>query len=263
MNMFRTLPIVILLIFVMGCGLSITGDSDESTSSTSNTNKTQYSEDPEHDNRRGNDHEKAIEEIRQDIHHIFERLNELHMRMDEMGHGMQDMRPMPNMMPPMGNVGNPQMNRPNNVRNPQMNQPNNREKRLRGNNPNNNEMTMKQRYDKGIDAYKGKKYKEVISLFSGIINGTDFDASEFGYTSRKAYLYRGLAYYEQQEYIEALEDLTTYIDSKPTEDICLSEAHKGRSLVYLSTGKETEATDDFTKATALSGGLTKNPCLLY
>ena len=72
-----------------------------------------------------------------------------------------------------------------------------------------------------------------------------------------------MAYYEQQEYIEALEDLTTYIDSKPTEDICLSEAHKGRSLVYLSTGKETEATDDFTKATTLSSGLTKNPCLLY
>ena len=47
------------------------------------------------------------------------------------------------------------------------------------------------------------------------------------------------------------------------KSIYLSEAHKGRSLVYLSTGKEIEATDDFTKATALSSGLTKNPCLLY
>jgi len=256
MNIFRILPIAILFIFVIACGLNPTGNSDANTSSTGSTNTIQHSEDRQYDDRRQDDHERAIEEIRQDIHHIFERMNELNDRMDEMNHGMfpviQDMGPMPNVMPPMGNVGNPQMNRPNNMN-----------RGLRGNNSNNPEMTMKQRYERGIGAYKGKNYKEVISLFSGIINNTDFDEATFGHTSKKAYLYRGLAYYEQQQYIESLEDLNTYIESKPVEDICLSEAHKGRSLVYLSTGKETEATDDFTKATTLSSGLTKNPCLLY
>ena len=253
MNIFRILPITVLSLFVMGCGLTTTGDSDGNATLPASNETKQNFEDREYDDRRGNDHEKAIEEMRADIHHIFKRMNELHMRLDEMNHGMfpvvQDMGPMPNVMPPMGN--------------PQMNRPNNMNRGPRGDNANNLEMTMKQRYERGISAYKGKNYKEVVSLFSGIINGTDFDTTEFGHTSKKAYLYRGLAYYERQEYTKALEDLTTYIDSKPTEDICLSEAHKGRSLVYLSTGKETEATDDFTKATTLSSGLTKNPCLLY
>ena len=77
MNIFRILPIAILLIFAIGCGLNPTGNSDANTTTTGSTNKIQHSEDRQHDDRRQDDHERAMEEIRQDLHHIFERMNEL------------------------------------------------------------------------------------------------------------------------------------------------------------------------------------------
>ena len=272
MNTGKILLFTMISMFLTSCGLNV-GGSSESNNSAPNTqnNVRNINSDNNRDSelRRENDYERAFDEIRGDIHHLFERMDDLNRRLNEIDHGMFTMVPdmgnmmggmggmmggdmsMPYNMPPMGNIGGPQMNRPNNM-----------DRGFRDN-PNNKEITMEQRYDRGVRAYKGKNYQEVISLFSGIINGTNFDTSVFGSTSKKAYLYRGLAYYEQQLFTEALEDLTTYIDSNSTEDICLSEAHKGRSLIYLGTGEETKATDEFSKATVLSSGITKNPCLLY
>jgi tetratricopeptide (TPR) repeat protein len=258
MNTGKILLFTMISMFLTACGLNV-GGSSESNNSAPNTqnNVRNINSDNNRDSelRRENDYERAFDEIRGDIHHLFKRMDDLNRRLDEIDHGMftmvPDMGSMLNNMPPMGNIGGPQMNRPNNM-----------DRGFRDN-PNSKEITMEQRYDRGARAYKGKNYQEVISLFSGIINGTNFDTSVFGSTSKKVYLYRGLAYYEQQLFTEALEDLTTYIDSNSTEDICLSEAHKGRSLIYLGTGEETKATDEFSKATVLSSGIAKNPCLLY
>ena len=72
MNIFRILPITVLSLFVMGCGLTTTGDSDGNATLPASNETKQNFEEREYDDRRGNDHEKAIEEMRADIHHIFE-----------------------------------------------------------------------------------------------------------------------------------------------------------------------------------------------
>tara|TARA_B110000116_G_C16766209_1_gene550955 strand:- start:62 stop:892 length:831 start_codon:yes stop_codon:yes gene_type:complete len=276
MNTGKILLITIITMLLTACGLNVGGNSEANNSEANNSGPNTQSnvrnigsgDNRGSEIRRENDYENAFDEIRGDIRHLFERMDDFNRRLDEINHGMftmvPDMGSMLNNMPPMGNIGGPQNNMPpmGNIGGPQMNRPNNMDRGFRDN-PNNKEITMEQRYDRGVRAYKGKNYQEVISLFSGIINGTNFDTSVFGSTSKKVYLYRGLAYYEQQLFTEALEDLTTYIDSNSTEDICLSEAHKGRSLIYLGTGEETKATDEFSKATVLSSGITKNPCLLY
>ena len=63
MNIFRIIPITVLSLFVMGCGLTTTGDSDGNATLPASNETKQNFEDREYDDRRGNDHEKAMEEL--------------------------------------------------------------------------------------------------------------------------------------------------------------------------------------------------------